>query len=83
MKLTQSIMAGLLAGAMLSSAALAQTTTPAPATGTAPAAMSAASSGMDKSAMSKACSDEANQKGLRGKARKTFRSKCKKEKMGK
>jgi hypothetical protein len=30
-----------------------------------------------KQAISKACSDQANAKGLHGKARKTFRAKCK------
>jgi hypothetical protein len=32
----------------------------------------------DKQAISKACSDQANAKGLHGKARKKFRSECKK-----
>jgi hypothetical protein len=32
----------------------------------------------DKQAISKACSDQANAKGLHGKERKTFRSACKK-----
>jgi hypothetical protein len=32
----------------------------------------------DKSSISKACSDQANQKGLHGKARRTFRAQCKK-----
>lgn len=41
---------------------------PAPA----PAKMS-----MDKKAISKSCSDQANAKGLHGKARKKFRSECK------
>jgi hypothetical protein len=36
-----------------------------------------ASGAMDKQAISKACSDQANAKGLHGKARKKFRSKCK------
>ena len=31
----------------------------------------------DKQAISKSCSDQANAKGLRGKARKRFRSECK------
>jgi hypothetical protein len=31
----------------------------------------------DKQAISKACSDQANAKGLHGKARKKFRSECK------
>jgi hypothetical protein len=34
-------------------------------------------SGPDKAAISKACSDQANAKGLHGKARKKFRSQCK------
>jgi hypothetical protein len=54
-------------------AAFAQTTAPAPA----PAAPAAASSG-DKKAISKSCTDQANAKGLHGKARKKFRSDCKK-----
>jgi len=37
-----------------------------------------AKSGTDKSAISKACSDQANAKGLHGKERKKFRSECKK-----
>ena len=32
---------------------------------------------MDKKAISKACSDQANAKGLHGKERKKFRSECK------
>ena len=36
-----------------------------------------ASGGMDKKAISKACSDQANAKGLHGKERKKFRSECK------
>ena len=44
----------------------------APATGT------PAKSDVDKKAISKACSDQANAKGLHGDARKKFRSECKK-----
>jgi len=46
----------------------------------APAAPSGtqAKSDADKQAISKACSDQANAKGLHGKERKTFRSACKK-----
>jgi hypothetical protein len=43
-----------------------------------PAAAPVASSS-DKQAISKACSDQANAKGLHGKARKKFRSECKKK----
>ena len=35
-------------------------------------------SATDKAAISKACSDQANAKGLHGKARKKFRAECKK-----
>jgi hypothetical protein len=54
-------------------AAFAQTPAPAPAPATAPAKMSPD----DKKAISKSCSDQANAKGLHGKARKKFRSDCK------
>ena len=44
-----------------------------------PAADQAAGGAMDsKKAISKACSDQANAKGLHGKERKKFREKCKK-----
>jgi psiF repeat len=53
--------------------ALAQTSAPAPA------GQSATSHGSaeQKSAISKSCSDQANAKGLHGKARRKFRSACK------
>jgi hypothetical protein len=54
--------------------ALGQTSTPAPADK--PAATSKMSAD-EKKAISKACSDQANAKGLHGKARKKFRSECK------
>jgi psiF repeat len=61
--------------------AFAQAPAPAPAPSTpAPAAQPAAPAKMsadDKKAVSKACSDQANAKGLHGKARKKFRSDCK------
>jgi hypothetical protein len=44
----------------------------------APAAGTPAKSDVDKKAISKACSDQANAKGLHGDARKKFRSECKK-----
>ena len=55
--------------------AFAQAPSPAPpGQAAAPAKMSQD----DKKAISKACSDQANAKGLHGKARKKFRSECKK-----
>ena len=45
----------------------------APSSSASPSPTSAA----DKQAISKACSDQANAKGLHGKARKKFRSQCK------
>ncbi len=67
---------------MLSGTAFAQTTPAAPAApAMAPAAAPAMAPAMDKKAVSKACSTEADQKGLKGKPRKAFRSKCKMEKM--
>ena len=50
---------------------------PAPATGT-PAAGTQTKSDADKKAISKACSGQADAKGLHGDARKKFRSECKK-----
>ena len=47
-----------------------------PAAAGAPAA-SSKMGGADKKAISKACSDQANAKGLHGKERKKFRSECK------
>ena len=45
-----------------------------------PAVDQAAGGGaMDKKAISKACSDQANAKGLHGKERKKFRSECKRK----
>jgi len=51
--------------------------TPAPAPGAAPTTATAPAPG-SKKAISKACTDQANAKGLHGKARKKFRSDCKK-----
>lgn len=42
-----------------------------------PASAPGATTSVDKKAISKACSDQANAKGLHGKARKKFRSECK------
>jgi len=54
---------------VLFSTSLSLAQTPAPAAPAAPT---------DKGAVSKACSDQANAKGLHGKTRKTFRAQCKK-----
>ena len=82
MTFTRTLVAASLA-LMLSGTAFAQTPpAAAPAAPAAPAAAAPAMApAMDKKAISKACSDEADQKGLKGKPRKSFRSKCKAEKM--
>ncbi len=70
------ILAAALAVAMLAGPALAQGTsgqTPPSAPSAAPAKAAKA----DRTAKSKECSAEADQKGLHGKARKRFRSACK------
>jgi hypothetical protein len=59
----------LICAAMLSLMSVSATFAQAPS---APAKMSAD----EKKAISKACSDQANQKGLRGKDRKKFRATC-------
>jgi hypothetical protein len=72
------ISAALLTLAIGVGSVFAQTTpapTPAPAAQPAAPATGAAT---DKKAISKACSDQANAQGLKGKARKKFRSACKK-----
>jgi hypothetical protein len=61
--------AAILSLTIAAGGALAQ----APSTSASPSATSAA----DKQAISKACSDQATAKGLHGKARKKFRSECK------
>jgi psiF repeat len=74
------ITAALLSLAIGAGTAFAQTSTPAPAPA-APSASAPSSAGApaasDKKAISKSCSDQANAKGLHGKARKKFRSACK------
>ncbi len=73
-------MASLLSCALvlsMSAASIALAQTP-PATGAAPATSAAATTSDDaKKAKSKECSAEADAKGLKGKARKKFRSHCK------
>ncbi len=70
--------AALLSLAIGAGTAFAQTSTPAPAAPAASAPSSAAAPATsDKKAISKSCSDQANAKGLHGKARKKFRSACK------
>jgi hypothetical protein len=75
------ISAALLSLTISVGTAFAQAPAPAPAPSTpAPAAQPAAPAKMstdDKKAVSKSCSDQANAKGLHGKARKKFRSDCK------
>ena len=68
------ISAALLSFVIGAGSAWAQTSTP-PAPAAAPAASAPAAT--DKKAISKSCSDQANAKGLHGKARKKFRSECK------
>jgi serine protease inhibitor ecotin len=65
----------LTAALSLASAATAQVTqTQPPASAPTPAA----TGGMDKKAISQQCSAQADQQNLHGKARKTFRARCKK-----
>jgi hypothetical protein len=71
------ITAALLSLVIGAGAAFAQTSTPAPAPAASAPAPAAAPATSDKKAVSKACSDQANAKGLHGKARKKFRSDCK------
>lgn len=59
--------------------AVIQTLAQTPKPETPAASPSAATSNTDKKAVSKECSDQANQKGLHGKERKKFRSECKRE----
>jgi hypothetical protein len=61
---------------MLGTGAAAAQTAAAPATAAPAGNAKAATTG--KSPVSKACSDQANAKGLHGKERKKFRSECKK-----
>ena len=63
---------------LLGSAAV-QTLAQTPKPETPATSASAATSNTDKKAVSKQCSDQANQKGLHGKERKKFRSECKRE----
>jgi hypothetical protein len=69
--------AALLVLAFGSGPVFAQSAAPAAAPAVQSAAPPAAASA-DKKAISKACTDQANAKGLHGKARKKFRSDCKK-----
>ena len=70
------VAAAVLASLMGVSMAAAQTPPAAPTAATAPT-QAATGAPTAKQARSKQCSAEADQKGLHGKARKTFRSKCK------
>lgn len=70
--------AALLSAMIGSGAALAQTPAPSTAPAAQPAAPAQGAAATDKKAISKACSDQANAKGLHGKERKQFRADCKK-----
>jgi|ERR1700761_8154781 hypothetical protein len=77
------VAAALLVFALGTGAAWAEDQAPAsgspPAAGKmAPASTAPAMSASEKAAISKSCTDQANAKGLHGKARKKFRSACKK-----
>jgi hypothetical protein len=61
-----------------SSASFAQTPPTKPAAEQSTPAAKATAADTDKKAVAKACSDQATAKGLHGKARKAFRSECKK-----
>jgi hypothetical protein len=81
MKVAMSV--ALLSLAISAGSVFAQTTspsaTPAPAAQpAAPAAAPATGAATDKKAISKACSQQADAQNLKGKARKKFRSACKK-----
>ena len=80
----KTVVAGLLAGLLVSGNAFAQAAAPAapaaPAV-TAPPAAAPMATPTDKKAVAKMCSDEATKKGLHGKERKTFRAACKRGKM--
>ena len=79
MSTTSRVVATAFASLLLAGSAFAQT--PAPATSTAPAATTApaakTTASKPHSAASIECSSEADAKGLHGKERKKFRSKCK------
>ncbi len=79
MKFSSRAIAVTVASLMLAGSALAQTaTTPAPAA-TAPAAKTApAKAKPERTAVSLACSTQADAKGLHGNERRKFRSECKK-----
>jgi len=75
MKLSALASAAVLAVALSTGAAFAQTTAPAPAAGATTMTPAA------RSAKSIECSKEADAKGLHGSERKKFRAECKKGKM--
>jgi hypothetical protein len=79
---SSAVAAALLVFALGAGAAWAQDKpaagSPPAATSQPPATTAPAMSASEKSAISKSCTDQANAKGLHGKARKKFRSACKK-----
>jgi hypothetical protein len=74
---TSIVAAALLALAIGVGPALAQQDQQAPPAAAAPPPPAKSSMSPEKKAISKACSDQANAKGLHGKARKKFRAECK------
>ena len=70
LKLSTLAVLGVLAGSSLAFAQTPDTPTTAPA--------SPAGSPTDKTSISKSCSEQADQRKLHGKKRKTFRAQCKK-----
>jgi hypothetical protein len=73
MKILTTLITTIFVCAAVAGSAVAQTPAPAPAGKTTAAAPASA----EKKAVSKACSDQADAKGLHGKERKKFRSECK------
>jgi psiF repeat len=75
MRLFPSIIGSVVVVLLGTGVCLAQA--PKPAAGATTTTTTAAPADADKKAISKACSDQANAKGLHGKDRKKFRSACK------
>jgi len=76
MTITSRLAAAALASLFLAGTALAQTTAPAPKTKTDAATQTEKKAPKQRSAESLTCSKQADEKGLHGKERKKFHSKC-------